>query len=733
MPFFLEKLRIPGRWRRMRQVLARLLSAFWRHKRLSAVLGILLILSLLAWNHHRSLPEKATYYVAYVGRYQSTELDPLQEKLLNKYMGSLAAVMQGAKLELKTYNIRKSEDRYDSRDAYQDIASEPKILAVVDNTWGENLASVINTIVNYHIPVVSMNADRQGKNYNNQVAFIGYDDGVPGKVIAFARTILNNQRTVIVVEDKNGFPSSGQFLSDQFFKKFPGVTPLTVRDSVARPEEMDRLRMGLQKELRGSLPPRARQTVILNTHSAWGNAIIDFINDNYKNTDLLGGPYITNRKLADITVKNENRLIIFTRSRDAVTNRVHQEAESIGKMNEGLAQSANTELYLERCLHAVAVLEEAISQIPKPARRGQKYTREQFSTAFQHLKDRSFIRNDELFKFSKDLLLDDSRTFDQHSDKGVSSYPKQLNSDNGEISNIHVGVDDVQISSIDTGSRTFHANFNYWLNYQGAPADASKYLVFRNLKVGEDKQLVTESLGEAGVRQLFRMSGDFEMNVDLSRFPFDQQEATIQVEPVYPRQQMHVSFDHDHFNHPIDEFKSNEWSKKESYVSVDNVIAQSLEKNEYQNYETLNIRTIVKRNGWGPWFTIILPMGMIGLAGIAMLYLHETSFSHVGNVCVVLLLAIATSRITFPQIVQNSVSWTVADKFFFGTFVVVFLVFLKVIIMSSGIVTENAQVWMKSRSVLIGNVTLIVYCAMAVLAVKGWDIRLWNAFWALLK
>jgi hypothetical protein len=310
-----------------------------------------------------------------------------------------------------------------------------------------------------------------------------------------------------------------------------------------------------------------------------------------------------------------------------------------------------------------------------------------------------------------------------------------LNSQDREISNIHVGLDDIQISSVDIRNGSFHADFSYWLKYDAPKLDTKKYLIFRNLTKGDEKELPQEKEGQTGIYRLFKMSGDFEMNADLKRYPLDRQEVTIELEAIYPREKLHISFDHENYKNTSTGFRvhpADEWDKIESYVTVDDVIAESFggpassRDKKLQKFETLNIRTIIRRPRKGAWVAIILPLCMIGLAAVGLLYVRDTAFASIGHVCVVMFLTIATYRISFAALIPNSGGLTVADKLFFGTFLTVFLVFLRAIILNSGMITERLRGWINDRTSVIGHATLIIYCVMVVLALTGSDALIYK-------
>ena len=119
---------------------------------------------------------------------------------------------------------------------------------------------------------------------------------------------------------------------------------------------------------------------------------------------------------------------------------------------------------------------------------------------------------------------------------------------------------------------------------------------------------------------------------------------------------------------------------------------------------------------------IILPLWMIGLAAIAVLYVKESAFSTVGEICVVVFLTIVTYSVGLAPVIQSSSTLTVADKVFFGTFLTVFLVFIKVV--TFGLFRESFQVWVANRAVYVGTIALALYSTFMLLAITGLDVSL---------
>lgn len=727
-----------------------------RRRQRMLVAAVILGLMLAGAAFYLSRPSKTTYYIAYVGRYQRTGFDELHTLALSKYIEELNAGLHGVRLELKILKTEKPFDWNDSRKAYQEIAANKEFVLVIDNTWGSGLKSVADIIRNQGIPVIAINGDKQGEDYGQKVVFIGYDDEVPTKVNNFSKQILENKEVIFIAEAD--FASTVQFRK-YFSGSLTPTTSLYVKGSstTTDPTEAPRLLDAINKALNNlaPFPRKERPTVIINAHAQWGGIIIDHINNSFKGIDILGGPYIINwEKRNKLEMLNDNSLIVFTYPSDTVTNKLHKDLKGIetaynnlklievkpanqnGNANSGsnnseikyaaLAERLNVQLYVKRCLDAVSIVGGFFHE--EPTRRAV-LSKADFIRYFRdRLAGKDIVRRDgrqaydDLYTFDKDLLMSDERTFEQHFRGEVFSHRQQLNSKEEVISNINFGLDNIKISNIDIKNRSFRADFLYWLRSDKDLKDAHKYILFGNQKTGNREELnFTENEKGEKVYQLLKMSGDFSMDFNLKRYPLDAQELRIELEIIFPAEALRISFDHESFKRSKNEpqvVNADEWNIRDSYVTVDNYIATSLgggaslESKQLQKFKILNVRMPAYKHWTGSVVTIILPLVMIGLVAVALLYVKDSSFSNIGEVCIGVFLSIITYSIAFAQITPRSNVLTVADKLFYGTFLIVFLVFLKVILFNSRMIGDSVRDWTSAKAIHIGTVVLVLYLLM---------------------
>jgi len=690
------------------------------HRRaLVIIAGITLAVLLSLILFHIRKPTKTTYYIAYMGRYQRKNFDKLHELALSRYIDDLNEDLRDVRLELKIFNTRVAKDINDSKREYEKIAGDDRYIAVIDNGWGRHLQTVADLIRDRGIPVIGINANKQTEDYHQNVVFMGYDDGVPKKVTMFSNNILKNEQTIFIGEEKESFPSTGQFISE-FESSGINRTELKVTNEIVNEAEKKRLFDELRTTF-GRRDPQQRVTVIINTHANWGDEIVKYINDSFKRVDMIGGPYIINSpNPSDFGQQKDNRLIIFTYPRDATTKEVYTDLKDIKSENPEIEfEDLNAELYVKRCLDAMYIIRSVLSARPPQQ---PTISRIDFRYFFcEKLADNYIVRedevygNNEIYAFDNDLRVSDQRTFEQYYHGEVSSSSRQMSAEGGTIFNITFGLDNLNISNVDTKNRSFHADFLYWL--KSDQLDVEKYIHFRNQKTEFKKELIPVYAHDTKVHLLYKVSGEFSMDVDLRRYPLDTQELKIELEIIYPAESVRITFDRASFRSKK-ESGVDEWYSTDPYVTVDNAIASSLGGGpslaEYkpQTFKTLNVRKPISRRWESPVVTIFLPLVIIGIIAVASLYVKDSSFANVGNVCVGLFLGMVTYSIAFAQITPRANVLTIADKLFFGTFLTVLFVFLKVIFVNSSWMSKRLRNRLSNQATVIGIVASIVYCLM---------------------
>jgi hypothetical protein len=706
------------------------LSKAKNHKRklLLVIISIALIATIAAFYIHK-MAQTRTYYIAYIGRYNTPAFDRLHELALQKYIEELNAKLTGVRLKLREYNI----DNYagDSSKFYQEISGKSdEVVAVIDNTWGKDFQRAVNLIRDHHIPVININADKSVADYGKNAVFLGHDDNVPGKIAAFCKEVLNIKKAIFIAEQDYA-------LTNKFRAEFAGkfeISEIPVSTEKLDGNELvnliSRLKAKLDEQNDQSKGKPEERTVILNVHAEWGNEIIHHIETHYRNVVILGGSYIISGGKYDEAYgrfdhqNKGNSLIMLNAPSDAANRKSYIDLNDLkGTKDENpkVFEDSRSHLFVKRCLDAISLIQGALEKANNPT----TISRKTFIDFFSQLAAQPHVsKEDELYIFDNNLLLSDERLFELRTKGQITSHPKQIDGLGRATSNIYFGVEIINVSNIDVDRRTFHADFFYWIKSGNDNPDI-KY-IFRNEKNPNSEQeipIFTKEGEENTVYKLFKRSADFSMDVNFRKYPFDTQEIKIEVEVVDPTNKLPISFDNSDSDFEkrkkkIMEFNLDEWTMDDFFISVDNFITTSfrgsliLENQKPQKFKTLNVTMQISRNPPVPVVTIILPLAMIGIAAIAILFVEDTSFEHVGEVCIGIFLSIVTYSIGFAQLTPRTNVLTIADILFYGTFVVVLLIFLKVIFFSSNLISDSVRSWASRWASLIGGVALSVYCVL---------------------
>lgn len=672
----------------------------------------------------RRLNRTNTYYVAYVGRYQRLGFDRLHELALKKYLNEINEEMRDVRLELKTFD--NDGDAKVSRKIYEEIFEDGRFVVAIDNTWGSELQPIASFIREKRIPVVAINADRQGTDFAHNAVFLGHDDDVPRIVTGFVNNVLKCSEIILINEENYA-------LKEEYRKELEAtpvkVTKLSVSSNTVDTNERDRLFQELAASFSDMGQRQITPTVVINTHAYWGVEIINYIDTQQKGVTILGGPYVVNWSNYNQFSRNDNgnSLIMLTTPSDALTNKVYLDIAEIRHADSEVSKIVNAQLFVKRCLDAVSIVRGALYDESalrfKPA-----VSRSDFTDFFQHrLKSSAYTGRYDLYEFDENLLLRNEKAFEKHFRGEVFSFPKQLNSHGGVIPNVYFGLEIINISNIDTANRSFHADFFYWVKFDKEYPDIEKYIHFRNEKnSSKSAPIFSDSLDGQTVYNLYKKSADFTMNVDFGRYPLDTQDLNIELELINPADSLRISFDYESFKHSksnVSQFNLGEWYRKDLYVTVDNFIGKSPwgssrdEDRGARRFKTLNVRMPISRRFASPFVTIILPLIMMGLTAIAVLTVKDNSFSNTGQICIGIFLSIVTYSIAFSQIAPRSSGLTIADILFYGTFVTIFLVVLKVILFNSSMVSDHVRDWVNERASKVGIVALICYGLMICLTV----------------
>lgn len=642
----------------------------------------------------QTAPDKQKKYIAYIGRYSNPKdtseaaieknklFDLMHEVALQKMLKELSLTYH--ELELKTFDCKRSGE--ESKKIYEAIAADTNIVLVIDNTWGENISHCNTIIRDKSIPVISLNADRNGLDYGNNVIFSGNNDHVPHDICAFTNKILKVNKVNFISE--TDYP-----VHQEYLKAFEQSNLQVNFSLTTQKKEFKSDSARFYSELTSYLKqhPEEESTLwIINTHSDIGNGLIQYVNKHFKKMRLLGHSYVVNpsylKKFGD---KNDNEIILISSPSDAVTHKLYSDIEELKATYPSYLQNPNHPMFIKRCQDAVEMVKNKFEDIPDT----NSLSRTDFIKFFRTLPGRTITEDSEIYEFDSSLTVLPELYFAEYTKGAMHSYPLQLSLEREVIPNLFFGMEIVDIYNIDMDANSFTADFYYWVKLDSTNKEAEQFIIFQNMKQNESsKELVFEKIDRRTIYKLYKVSGVFYVNFKLREYPFDTQELFIRAEILSPANKLKVSFDARSFAldpKAIDKFKITEWNKLKYYVTVDNEVQMGMhgdpdiEEEKWSEFKNIYFRLVVHRKSTTPMLEIILPLVLIGIISISLLFLRDISFENLGEVSIGVFMSIVAFSISFSATTPSSDDLTRADLLFWLTFIVVLLNFFAVIILNA--------------------------------------------------
>ena len=630
---------------------------------------------------------KDVKYIAYIGRYTDAskgiakdkqELNPfdlLHDAVLTEYLKQVD--LPNHNLKLKVFDCEKSGRISDS--IYKVIAQDTSIVLVIDNTWGVHLKECSQTIKNFNIPVISINADKNHEDFGNNVIFTGSHDHTPLDMVAFLKQVLKVKKVNMVSE--TDYPLH-ELYQEALAKENIAVHKLfslegkefNAHDSTALYAELE--------NYYSKNPSEKNTWTLINTHSAVGNNLIAYLDHTCDSVQLIGHSYIANHnELKTFGDSTHNRLIICSNPTDALTKQMSQDIDKFKRKYPVYFENPSHTLFVERCYDAVEMIKNKFEY-----QQDTSFLRkEDFITYFRSLPNSTIVEMDELYIYDSTLTVLPELYFTEYASGKLHSYPLQLNEKRQVIPNLFFGMEIADIYDIDMNSNSFTSDFYYWVKLDSANLDAEKHIIFQNMKQSESsKELIFEKRHGATVYKLYKVSGIFYVNYNLDKYPFDKQEIYIRAEILNPSDKIKISFDQKSFvkdDKRLESFKITEWNKEKFYVTVDNEINRGMhgdpdiDEDKLSEFKNIYFRLEIGRKVLKPMLEIVLPLILIGLISCTLLFLKDISFENLGEVSIGVFMSIVAFSISFSASTPSSDSLTRADILFWITFIIVLINF----------------------------------------------------------
>jgi hypothetical protein len=694
-----------------------------RHHALLALLLLTVIAALLAVVRPRSEHE---VYIALFDRARNTPFAAIHRHALERYLRSLSEEVPGYRFELRAAYLDDPPGPADSPAAlqrlYQEIADDDSYVLVIDNTWARHLQAAGGIIKQNRIPTLSLNADKGRTDFGHHAIFIGPADNTPLDLVTYINEVLRPETVAFIGE--GDYWLTQEFLdltgeaSDQANRPLLRLDHRAIVATAATTENERRL---LHESLTAWFDDDAPRpaVLLLNVHNDWGDEIIDYVDRELTGVTVLAASYaIREGKSATFQGIDGNRLILMTEPEDAISKPVHDDIFELHQRHPTVFDDdvVNLAYYVKRCLDASEIIREAVLGRARntSSKTPPGIERDLFSNFFRdQLIGRAVAGRYDLYNFDSEGLVIPEISFVEYRHGVATSQWQQLNSRRQVIPTVFFGFDLLDIGRLDPENGRFRADFYYWIHAPspdesgigsssglptaGAgpiPSEAtlasrsvSDFIHFRNLSEENSRTLIDTSSDY----RLQRISGEFNVDLELKDYPLDTQELTLELELANPVDDVRIAFDHAAFdnerNVEISDIPG--WKLLEQYVTVDNVISRGLrgaspgQSREPKKFKTLTVRIVTQRKIQGALVAVALPLCAIGFAALSLLFIRDVRFSRVGDVYVGLFLSIVTYSIAFAQITPPSGVLTRADYLFYFTFMVVLLVFLRFVLLNA--------------------------------------------------
>ena len=657
----------------------------------------LLFLIIACCGNSCSSTQRPVRYIAYIGFEMNNPkvsadrkyVDQLYAAMLKEYLQSMNRRGYDIRLDTMLFDCPFQEDPERIQEIYQQIADNPNILMVFDNTWGKHIKHAHPLIRDLDIPVIALSADQNNLDYAGNTVFLNPNDPQPMYMVHFIKEVLKARSVGFITERDYKPHKIFTALLDSNAIAYHTIAELSESDylannNVSREDTLKLLRT-LDRNLRNS----PDSVLLLNTHAGYGNLVLQYLKENKVPGKTLIGflqsvtvqpeemAQITNRGHTIIQMEGENETfpIELYRNQQVFQNQFPAEYFS----HKNVAQ------YLWRCFDASNILEVAL--------RENVQDRAEAVAFFRSLRGRKVAERNQLYQFDSSLIMVKTPMFNQMKNGKWRSSPIQINSLGKAIPNLRVGLDIIDINEIDVRNNSFSCNMLYWVIADSNYIDKEDYIGFDNMSTNEaERDAVATRYEENFIIKIYRVSGKFYSNYETFDFPFDHHQITIPISALSTSDEMKISFDFSRLLGKVkkDSFKFIDWATNDYFVTIDNQLTSRLgsldqispdssDSAQYlEKYKLLNVRLEVSRRPWGAITLIILPFMMFSILPIFMLFFHKASFDEIGELIITSFLAAVAYSINLTQLSPTTDSMNRAYLFLLLTLGVNFMCFLYV-------------------------------------------------------
>lgn len=644
---------------------------------------VILLIALASWYLSRTEP----LAIVYVGRYETPGFDELQERLIKDLVDSYNHDHPGGvRLSFEKHNAKTITEPKALSRIYLDIARRNDVLAVVDNCWGSEIKSAQLAIETVHAPILFLNGDRNGIDFGTAIGarlFLGDAEVVKDQIVPLLKRLLNPnppstaptpyldpnpvgpaKAKQLVFLGEHDYQLTSSFLESLRESGFqPKVIELSGSSASLAQPEVERVKQELMEAV-GNVGPNVSKVIILNCHDAWGTALLDWIDRNLENVTVVGYESVSSHGFSAY-FKNptkHNKAIILGQSPRSVPDLLVALYQKQEQRHPAFYGQHNDLFFVRRCFVAIDLITRALIEATQRSRLSSEGTVEVMATAHNGVRDpiaeqvnetlKKYGNGKELRSVKSSLgILKFANGLEQGSNHivlyengAVLSYPEQLNSENVLVPNIQFGFRDMKISDVNISTKTFHADFYFWVRCEEDPVRSlfpspqpditgaiTKLFEFSD-HASEGFQIGVVSTQEFGtIKQIiFHISGSFYGHFNGTMYPFDQQKISVETRVSIPDDKVRITPDQYEMNPAETEADIDGWRILDNRMTVNSRMAdeiliplEDLADRMEQQYSQARLSYTVRRKFWSPALLVFCPLALMTLASLAVLFINN--------------------------------------------------------------------------------------------------------------
>jgi hypothetical protein len=621
--------------------------------------------------------------IALVGRFNDLDgntpsnewFDTFTKHTLDYYLQELNDTYPHANLELEVFNVHQSAKESDS--LYRALAADSSYLLVLDNTWGTELLGARETILDTHIPVLSLNAFKAHKDFGESALFMVNFDRELRCLTAFAKKNLGKTAISVISENDTHLDTllkEALFLEDldtDTYITYHGQQHINPSDSTALFKRLEAAFSGPGRD--------SGRVVLLNVHFMWGNAVLRYLNRTLKDSKFIMWS-VPNKSVTD-EISNGNTLILNKKSPLVIPEAVFVPYRELKKLYPESFDWVGAPGIMYDLLKVKHLLDFYLSRFVK-----EPYGRASLLRMFSTSDEKPISHAGNIFRFSKEKQLVSAPVFSEITGKSWEISERQINTDYESIPGVSFGVDLKDVYDINFETTSFKADLEFWiLGDTTVVADITKLYRFPNLRNPSESIELISSVRKGGkFYRVYAISGEFHNNFKGRYYPFDTQELNIDIRLTSDRDELQAIIHPKTFEEKLDELSVSGWKSLDYFVTLENTVKEELSGSNYVvESNVIRINYLVKRRYWSSILLIILPLLFIGLITNAILYVRNLGFGNMGEVIVGLFLSITAFSYALAELTPKFDTLTTADLLFLLTFIHVFMVFLYLIAINS--------------------------------------------------